>query len=370
MTHADTKIAIFIPSLRGGGAERVMVTLANECARRGYTVDLVLVNDEGPYRSEVAPHVNIVNLNRTRVLTSLPGLARYLRQQRPAALLSAMQHVNIIAVIARQLSRVTTRIIVSERNKSRIPGKDGLTLESRLAAWAYRKADEIIAVSTGVAEDLSRRTGIAVNDIHVVFNPVVGDRLRYLAAQPLGEEGFRLPPGPLIVAMGRLTEQKDFSTLIKAFSQVRATRNVALLILGEGELRASLEAEVAHLGVAADVTMPGFVDNPFPILGMADLFVLSSRWEGLPNALIQAMACGTPVVSTDCPAGPQEILEGGRWGRLVPVGDVAAMAQAINATLDEAVHPAVRSRAEEFSVERGVNRYLEVMLPVNSNKNP
>jgi glycosyltransferase involved in cell wall biosynthesis len=168
---------------------------------------------------------------------------------------------------------------------------------------------------------------------------------------------------PVILGVGRLTVQKDFPTLIRAFARVRQKRNARLLILGEGELRSELNALVAELGLQADVALPGFVENPFVFMRHASLFVLSSAWEGFGNVLVEAMACGMPVVSTDCPSGPAEILQNGKWGRLVPVGDVQALSEALLATLEESTHPDVAARAAECSVDRAVEGYLRVRLP-------
>ena len=344
-----------------------MVTLANAFAERGFTVDLVLASATGPYLSEVSSAVNVVDLKRSRVITSLPGLVEYLRRKKPTALLSAMGHANVIALLARDLARVATRVVVSERANLSVYSTRANGFRKRLMTWfmgrAYRRANASIAVSAGVADDLVARTGLQRETIDVVFNPVVGEYLQEMAEIPA--EYPWLPPDtrPLILALGRLVEQKGFSTLIRAFARLRAERSVRLVILGEGELRQELESETERLGVSSDVVLPGFVNNPFPVLRQANLFVLSSGWEGLPNGLIQAMACGTPVVSTDCPSGPAEILENGRWGRLVPVGDEVALAEAMAETLDEAEHPDVSARAAYFSLDRAVEGYLDLMLP-------
>lgn len=374
MKGKKEKLALYLPSLRGGGAERVMVTLANAFAERGYGVDLVLAKAEGPYLQEVAEAVRVVDLRSSRVLFSLPGLLRYLRSERPRALLSAMGHANVIAVAARELARVPTRVVVSERNHLSVSIARARSLRARMLGRfmrrAYRRADGIIAVSGGVADDLAAHIGLARENVQVVFNPVVDSRLRALAAEPVDAPWFKKGDRPLVLAVGRLTEQKGFFTLIRAFARLRATQPARLAILGEGELRNELESEVKRLGLKKDVSLPGFVDNPFSFMRHADLFVLSSAWEGLPNVLIQAMACGIPVVSTDCPSGPAEILESGRWGRLVPVGDDKALAEAMAATLDEAEHPDVAARAAEFSVDRAVEGYLRVMLPNERHGNP
>lgn len=365
-SKALPRLALYLPSLRGGGAERVMVTLANAIAERGYTVDLVLAEATGAYLAEVSPRVRVIDLKSSRVVISLPRLIRYLRRERPVAMLSAMGHANVIAILAQKLAGVKTRMVVSERNtysvaSAHTKGWRAVTVK-RLQRPAYLASDGIVAVSTGVADDLAKSLSIPRARIDVAYNPVVTDSLSTLADETTALPWLTLGSSPLILGAGRLTKAKDFITLIRSFALVRATRPARLAILGEGELRAELETEAIKLGVDTDVVMPGFIDNPFAVMRQANLFVLSSAWEGLPNVLIQAMACGTPVVSTDCPSGPNEILEGGKWGRLVPVGDVLALAKAITASLDEIEHPNVALRAADFSVDQAVNKYLQVML--------
>jgi len=367
MTHSNRDgLSIFVPSLRGGGAERVMVHLARGFAERGFRVDLVLAKAEGPYLAEVPPSVRVVDLKASRMLYSLPRLVRYLRKERPTALLSALDHANLVALWARDLARVPTRVVVSVRNTL---SQATVHAPDQRAKWIplgirlfYPRAEAVVAVSQGVAEDLVRLTSLPREKIRVIYNPVVTPELFAKAEEPLDHPWFAPGEPPVILAVGRLTEQKDFPTLIRAFALVRAQRPARLMILGEGELRPQLEALVHELGLQDDVALPGFVANPFAYMARAAVFVLSSRWEGLPGALIQAMACGTPVVSTDCPSGPREILEDGRWGRLVPVGDVNALAEAMATTLDETEHPDVAARAKEFNVNYAVENYLKVLL--------
>jgi glycosyltransferase involved in cell wall biosynthesis len=362
-------VAIYLPSLRGGGAERVMVTLANGFAARGYAVDLVLATAEGPYLKDVDAAVRLVDLKARRVVTSLPALVRYLRRERPVAMLSAMGHANVIAVLARSLARVPTRVVVSERNNFSISKAHARNWRGRfvdqLMRWAYPRADGVTAVSTGVADDLARRLRLPRSSIDVIYNPVVTDTLLSRSRETPEHPWLRDGGPPVILGVGRLAVQKDFSTLIHAFARLRQKREARLLILGEGELRPDLENLIADRGLDSHVALPGFADNPFAHMRQAKLFVLSSAWEGLPNVLIQAMACGTPVVSTDCPSGPAEILENGQLGRLVPVGDVDALAKAMAEALDEKEHPDVAVRAAEFNVDRALEWYLRVMLGVS-----
>ncbi|MXS84839.1 glycosyltransferase [Nitrosomonas sp. HPC101] len=367
-------IAIYLPSLRGGGAERAMVTLANGFAERGLKVDLVLASAEGPYLSEVSSGVNIIDLKSSRVLASLPGLVRYLRRERPQAMLSALNHANVIAVVARMLAGVPVRLVVSERNNVSLSGSSSKNLRSRVVLymmrWAYRKADGVTAVSRGVADDLANTINLPRDRISVIFNPVVTPELIEKSRMPLEHPWLGEGKPPVILGVGRLTPQKDFSILIRAFARVRAEYDCRLVILGEGELRGELEQLVTSLGIQDSVQLPGFAENPFAWMSRVQLFVLSSRWEGLPNVLIQAMACGAAVVSTDCPSGPDEILERGKWGKLVPVRDEEALAEAIAALLEVPGNllPDVRQRAGDFKQELAVGAYLNVMCEDQSKK--
>jgi glycosyltransferase involved in cell wall biosynthesis len=366
------RVTIFLPSLNGGGAERVMVTLANAIAARGYKVDLVLATAKGPYLKDVSPAVRIVDLGASRVIKALLPLIRYLRRERPQAMLSAMGHANVVALLARKLARVPTRVVVSERGF--ISGECALArgVAARFNFWLipllYQGADGVCTVSQAAAQDLAVFTNLPVQRIQAIYNPFDLSKIAQLAAEPLDHPWLQPGQPPLLLAIGRMNEAKDFPVLIRAFAQLRKHRAVRLVILGEGELRPELERLLADLDLSADaVQMPGFVANPYAWMARCSLFVLSSRREGLPGALIEAMACGAPVVSTNCLSGPDEILEGGRWGQLVPVGDVSALAQAMAATLDlpSAARPDVRLRAADFEQERAVDAYLRILgLPV------
>ncbi len=342
-----------------------MVTLANGFAERGFGVDLVVAGAEGPYARDVAPTVNVVDLRAQRVIGSVPALARYLRRERPKAMLSAVCHANVAAVWAREWSGTGTRLAVSEHGLAR-SRQQTRTIRSRflpaLMRRAYPRADAVVAVSQGVADDLAGSIGLPRSRIRVVYNPIVTERLLALSRLPVRHPGFSTGAPPVVLAAGRLTAEKGFSSLIRAFAQLRAARPARLVILGEGELRAELQTLVAQVGLEADVLLPGFVDNPYAWMRHASVFVLSSLWEGFGNVLVEAMACGAPVVSTDCPGGPAEILENGRWGSLVPVGDEAAMAAAIAAALDAPEHPDVTRRARDFSVAQAVDGYLAALL--------
>lgn len=359
------RVALFVPSLRGGGAERVVMSLANGFAAQGIKTDLVLAQAAGPYLGNVSHNVRIIDLGAARVLLSLPGLTHYLRRHRPQAMLSAMSHANVVAVWARQCSKVEMRLVVSERNTPSNSLKGPPLARARylpfLMRGTYPKADSVVAISHGVADDLANVTGLARDRITVIYNPAFFENLTAKAQERFTHPWFALGAPPVIIAAGRLTAQKDFPTLIRAFALVRKNRHYRMVILGDGKERQALEDMIQHLGLATDVLMPGFQANPLVWMRHASLFVLSSAWEGFGNVLVEAMACGTPVVSTDCPSGPAEILEGGRWGRLVPVGDPVALAVAIEATLTDTQHPDVATRAEDFNVDRAVESYLRLL---------
>jgi len=358
-------VSLFVPSLRGGGAERAMVTLANGFAERGLKVDLVLARAEGSYLSEVSPDVRVVNLQSSRVSASLPGLVRYLRKVRPEAMLSALNHANVIAVIARMLAGTNVRLIVSEHSNLSMSSSRPQNWRSRLVPLLmrsmYHRAAGVVAVSRGVADDLAKTINFPRDQITVIYNPVVTPELIEKSRVSLEHLWLKEGKPPVILGVGRLTPAKDFVTLIRAFAQVRAQRECHLVILGEGELRAELEQLVTSLGIAESVQLPGFTENPFVWMNRVQLFVLSSRWEGLPTVLIEAMACGTAVVSTDCPSGPDEILERGKWGKLVSVGDVEALAETILANLKNTDTTASVKRAMSFNVENAVNEYLKIL---------
>ena len=368
MTAPSKRLAIFVPSMRGHGAERTMLNLAQGLAERGYAVDLVLARAEGPLLADVPKAVRVVDLRASRVILSLPALLHYLRHERPHSMLSVMHYANIVALWARRLAGVPTRVVVSERNTlsrsvqhtSRRRGRLMPHLIRRFYPWA----DGIVAVSKGVADDLAQVTGIPRERIQVIYNPVVTPELHQKAQAPLDHPWFKPGEVPVLLAVGRLVVQKDFPTLIQAFARVRQARPTRLLILGEGEERPALEALVRQLGLEQDVSLPGWVENPYPHMVQASLFVLSSRWEGLPGVLIEALYCGCGVhlIATDCPSGSREILRNGQYGQLVPVGDVGALALAIETALASKKPRLPRESWRPFEPESVLNQYINVLL--------
>jgi glycosyltransferase involved in cell wall biosynthesis len=358
-------IAIFAPSMSGGGAERILAVLANGFASRGFRVDLLLARAKGPYLEQLSAKVHVIDLGKEGVASCLIPLVHYLRQDRPNALLSFMSHTNVIALLARRLARSSARLVISERSSYR-----GMVLNVRtpkqrliraLMRLTYKMADAIIVVADEIADELHEDLGVPLSMIHSVLNPVVNSELQNLAETRPNHEAFD-GEQPVILAAGRLSPEKDFATLLRAFSIIRRHNKAKLVIIGEGEERSRLGQLARQLGVDDNLYLPGFQANPFSFMRAASVFVLSSRFEGMPSVLVQAMACGTPVVATDCPTGPRQILERGRWGRLVPVGDHRALAVAIETTLSSKRLPAVRKRALDFDEDTGVRNYLHVLL--------
>jgi glycosyltransferase involved in cell wall biosynthesis len=365
----DGSVALFFAAT-GGGVQRGRVTIANALAERGVHVTCVMPQAKGPFLERLSPDVNVVDLGTRQPLQLVGALMRWLRAAQPAALIASQQHAIVAAVWARRLAGVSTPVIAIQHNTL-----SALCQHSRRRAvrWLlpsaarlfFRWADQVCAVSDGVARDLAAMTRIPVRDIRIVHNPTVTPELLAHAGEPCGHPWFvsgRAERPAVILGVGSLNPLKDFALLIRAFARLRRLRPARLVILGEGPERAKLEAVARELGVAADVDLPGFDPNPYRFMARADVFAVSSRVEGMPNAIIEALACGCPVVSTDCPSGPAEILQDGKHGRLVPIGDEAALAEAIAATLQAAPDPVdLRRRAADFSVERATERYLQLL---------
>jgi glycosyltransferase involved in cell wall biosynthesis len=376
MAEDRRHLALFILSLSGGGGEeRRITTLAHAFAACGHKVDLVVLRSQDPPRHELSPLVRLVTLDpwwthlpwvRTGrwTLASIPALANYLRRERPAVLLSTSHLVNVAAPWARSLARIRTTLVLRINTQMSLPT---LNIRTRFRLWQarlfYPCADAIVTNSNGVADDVACVTGFPREHITTIYDPVVTPDLQEKMRAPLDHPWFGPGRPPVLLAVGRLVGQKDFPTLLRAFARVRALRPARLVVLGEGKERTKLEALALELAIAADVALPGFVLNPFPYMVRASAFVLSSAWEGLPGVLIEAMACGCPVVSTDCASGPAEILDGGAYGALVPVGNDAALAEAILTTLAAPPDPdRLRARAALFSEDGKADQYLRVLL--------
>lgn len=331
----NKKIAIFVSFSGEGGVERMIAHLCEGFLAAGVTVDLLLIKDRGTALKLVPPEVKQIKLG-DHATTCLPRLVSYLRRERPAALLSSKHRANQIAILARALAKVETRLLVKiETNlTASLAKQNGFKrfLFRRQLRLFYPHADGVIGVSQGVTDDLRHLIGNDPERFHTVYNPVLPKDLESRAHEPV-EHPWLGGEVPVVIGAGRLTRQKDFATLLRAFALVLKERPARLLLLGDGPEKGRLEGLTAELGISAAVDFYGFVANPFPFIARSNLFVLSSAWEGFGNVLVEAMALGVPVVSTDCPSGPREILHDGLLGSLVPVGDFVSLAAVIVATL-------------------------------------
>ena len=362
-------IALFAKHLSVGGLQKITVRLANEFARRGHTVDLVLAKGRGPLESEVASDVQIVALRSHRMWGALPNLLRYLKRSQPDVLLAAGWQVNVIAIWTKMLSLTSFRLVVSVHTNATRQSEISNAWYARFSLPAikvfYPFADAIIAVSKGVLEDLSGISSRAAENGHVIYNPTVDQDLFKKAHQELSHPWFTEKNDvPVLLGVGRMGSQKNFSLLIRAFAQLCRHREARLVLLGDGDERRALEALTHVLNVQDSVEFVGFEENPYKYMANASLFVLSSKFEGFGLVLVEALACGCPVVSTDCPSGPREVLEGGKWGRLVPAGDEEALAKAMDESLSEEHDPErLCRRAMDFSVDKVVDNYLDILFP-------
>jgi len=357
------RVALFVPTMSGGGAEKVMVDLTRGFFERRIDLDIVLVRKEGPYVNQLPPVVSLVNLRARHTSSGIFALIRYLRRHKPEVILSAMNYANVIVLVARALARMKTRIVVTEHSTFSFWIKDPPNLRTHLMLRTlmritYPKADAIVAVSRGVADDLVHSIGIPREKIRVIYNPIRLDDILAKAKEPVDHPWFRSGEPAVILSVGRLHPHKDYPTLLRAFSLLRGKIKARLVILGEGKERPRLVSLAKELNIAEDVDMPGFVENPYKFMAMAKVFVLSSKIEGFPKVLQEAIACGCPVVATDCPSGPREIFEVTGVGRLVPVGDPDSMAKAILEAMEKGekkepnLHP--------FLLENVVKQYMEV----------
>lgn len=367
----DTEIlplTVLMHSFAAGGAERVSIAVANAIAQKGIPVEMVVLKKNGPFQQLVAPSVQIRDFHTGNSILALLRLANHLIQSPPTTILCAHYHIAVASMLLRPFLARKTKIIlrVSSIFSRDVPAVTSnqwihrclLLACSKLLPWLLLRFDHLIAVSHGCAEDLQLHFRIPAQKITVIYNPLDLQQIEKLANQPIEHPWFH-DTIPILVTACRLNHPKDLITLLHAVKNISRHRPIRLIILGEGPDRPRLEAEIATLQLENHVSMPGFVVNPYVFMKKASAFVLSSFWEGMPNVLLEAMACGCPIISTDCPSGPDEILNHGKFGMLVPVQDVNAMTQAIILTLDGQPTPPSAEWLSRFSLPCIVAQYMQ-----------
>lgn len=365
------KILFFYRDIGNGGVQKNMLRLAEGLSARGHSIDFVITHAETD-EFAIPDGVRLQRSIAGHPLHMVWDLARRIDQLQPDAVYTAMPNYNAVALLARLMARHKPKIIISERSHSGAEWRHARSALYRLslvlAPLLYRLADRILAVSAATADSLTQTSAIARERITVLHNPVVNAALDRAAAEPLEHE-WLAAPHELIVAVGRLSRQKDYPTLLTAFSQVlRARPTARLVVLGEGEERATLLALSGELGLTEAVQWLGFEANPYRWMARANVFVLTSLWEGLPTVVIEALACGATMVVTDSLSGPRHIIgESGQLGYLAPVADSVAIAQKLLFALDNPLEPsALRAEARHYSTEAAVFKFEAILRDVLS----
>ncbi len=366
MNDPKDRITILLPFFKDGGVERAMLHLAHGFLARGKQVDFVFISDgDGPLATEIPAECRMFALHAGGPLAALPAFVRYLRRERPQAVLAVLTPASLLALWGKMFARIPVRVVLSVQLSVRPKETTSSPFKALLRPLVYKlfypRADAIVAASNGVGGDLVS-FGVPMRKIRTIYNPVVSPETKRRAEEPVDEPWFAAGEPPVVLGVGRLHRQKDFPTLLRAFALVLAKTNARLIILGEGEERAALLSLARELGISDAVKLPGFVSNPYAYMRQAAVFALSSAWEGFGNVVAEALAAGTPVVSTDCPWGPAEILDNGTYGTLVPVGDSQALAEGIVAALATAKDSdRLRAAAERFSFDRATEEYLKAL---------
>lgn len=357
------KISLILSSLRGDGAVAMMLTLAKGFVAHGHQVDLLAVRLEGERVDSVPEEVRLVNLAARRTVLAVPALVRYLRDARPDVVVASEHYSGLPALYALRLARTGARCVIRQDNtwgmdSRRFQGRHKL-LTPFMVKQLFRRA-EIIAVSEGVARDFVAHFPRLANNIQVIYNPIITDALQARSKAAIDHPWFKPGQPPVVVAVGRLAAAKGFDLLIDAFSRVAASSPARLLILGEGPERPALETRIREHDLCDRCQLAGYQPNPLAFIAKARVFVLSSRFEGLPTVLIEALATGAPAIATDCPSGPREILADGKYGTLVPPEDIDALTAAITNTLE---HPPTRAGdldawLQQFAIDTSIKRHL------------
>jgi glycosyltransferase involved in cell wall biosynthesis len=370
MTKKLAHVAFFFHRITGGGAERVLMYVARGFAEQGLKVDMVLNDIESSHLHHLPPEVRIVDLKTPRsstdiTLLSVSSLVRYLKQEKPQAMISTLHYNVEMMLLAKFISGVPVQTVVTEQNHLSQSTRNSIRRKKRLiplaAKLSYPWLNKITAASKGVAKNLSHVTGVPLEQIEVIYNPAITPELLDKAKEPVNHPWFQPEEPPVILGVGRLEPQKDFPTLIRAFAQIRQVQTARLVILGEGPDKPQLQSLIEELGLQSDVTLAGYTSNPFAYMAKASVFVLSSAWEGFGIVIAEALAVGTPVVSTNCPSGPAEILDNGKYGFLTPVGDAKSLAEATLKVLSGEAKPVDASWLEQFTLKAVSQKYLDLI---------
>ena len=361
--QSSTQICLFVYSFTGGGAEKMMINVANELRDRKYNVELVLVDAAGPYKSLVDPEVDVSEIGGTNTVEIQYNLWKYLRNSETDVLLSTMEVPNIVSVVATRL--VSIPVVLRIANINSMKDRRGkYKLIPALKRFTYPHAESIVTISDGVSRDLSDIAGIDEARMRTIYNPAFDPEIPEKSREPVDHEWLNDDDRNVVIGIGSLKIQKNFKMLLGAIHRIK-NDNTHVVILGEGNLKQDLVQQANELGIRDRVSFRGFVDNPYAYMAKADVFVLSSAWEGFGNVIVEAMACRTPVVCTDCPGGPSEILKSDEYGSLVSVGDEEAMAEAIQEMLSDPTDPDLLvTRAQDFRTKKIVDQYEEELLSV------
>lgn len=368
-SQGSLRLAILVTDFGDGGVERMLVNLARGTAENGIAVDFLVKEKNLPYLPELPERVRLTELRSSVAGGLLAELVAYLQASSPQVMLSAKGDDDRLAVQARARAGSATRVAL--RTGTHLSGRLAARGRNPLRRWIelrrirqlYAQADCVICVSQGVADDLACITGLDRHVIRVLHNPVVTPELLALARASVEHPWFSGEHGPpVVLGAGGLRRQKNFALLLRAFAALRRRQPCRLIILGEGRQRGELLQLAGELGIGEDVSLPGFAVNPYAYMARAALFVLSSQWEGSPNVVTEALAVGTPVVATDCPSGPREILAGGRYGELVPVGDVEALTSAMQRSLNHPPSPELlRDAVCHYTLDNSTREYLDAL---------
>jgi glycosyltransferase involved in cell wall biosynthesis len=364
-------ICMMCSSLDGGWG-RVLINLANPFKRMEFNVHFALDDTSGSFTKHLDPGIEVYPLKTSHPVSGIPYFSRYVLRNRPDIILTAGVKHTVLSLKVRWLTRVSSKIYPTIHNTYGEAFKELKTSKYRARLKKLQKyyphCDQIVAVSEGVNEDFCSLTGIPAELVTTIYNPIYEEEMIQRSLDPIEHPWFQHGQPPVILGAGRLVKQKNFSLLIKAFDLLRSKTKCRLVIIGEGRERELLESEAHVSDHSNDIALIGFEDNPFPFLARSSVFVLSSSWEGFGNVLVEAMATGTPVVSTDCPNGPSEILMGGKYGRLVPMNDPKKLAEAIQDTLVNPLPSEVlKERASAFSIDSSAENYLRLFGLIKEN---